>query len=140
MIKSWVAITAAISVVLTVLMLSFLFFPQQSEDNLLLESTEDNTTATNLGFTYLPVTPRVSAYYNLGVNSGAMVTEVIPKSPAGIAGVEVGDVILSFNGDGIEEGVPLLGMMMACPANHNINLEIQRGENVSMVEFMHIER
>lgn len=140
MIKSRVAITVTVSVVLAVLALSFLFFPRQSEDNLLLKPTEDNTAATNLGFTYLPVTPRVSAYYNLGVNSGALVTEVIPKSPAGIAGVEVGDVILSFNGDGIEEGAPLLGMMMSCPTNHSIDLEIRRGGNMSMVELMHIER
>ena len=138
--KSRVAIMGVITAVLVALLLGFFLFPRQSEDSLLLEPAQGTSAATNLGFTYLQVTPRVSAYYDLGVDSGALVTEVIPKSLAGKAGVEVGDVILSFNGDRLEEGVPLLGMMMACPDDQRIVLEVRRGEKVSIVELNHIER
>ena len=138
--KSKVAIIGVIATVLVAIVLSFFLLPWQSEDEPSLEPPQETSAATDLGFTYLQVTPRVSAYYDLGVDSGALVTEVIPKSPADRAGVEVGDVILSFNGDRLEEEAPLLGMIMACPADHGIALEVWRGENVSTVELIHIER
>ena len=139
--KSGVIIPSVIATVLFILVLGFFLFPRQSEELLPPETAQGNSEATNLGFTYLPVTPGVSAYYDLGVDSGALVTEVIPQSPAASAGVKVGDVILSFNGARVEKEVPLLGMMMmACSADHRIVLEVWRGENVSTVELIHIER
>ncbi len=138
--KSRVAIIGVIAAVLVALVLAFFLFPRQSEDELSLELAKGNSSAVNLGFTYLTVTPRVSAYYDLGVETGALVTEVIPKSPADKAGVEVGDVILSFNGDRLEEKVPLFGMMMACPPDHGIVLEVWRGDNINTVELSHMGR
>ena len=138
--KSRLTIIGAIAVVIIVLVSGFLLLPRQSEELLSPETAQGNSEATNLGFTYLPVTPRVSAYYDLGVDSGALITEVIPQSLAASAGVEVGDVVLSFNGVRVEEEVPLLGMMMTCPAGHRIVLEVLRGGNVSTVELIHIER
>ena len=128
-----------IAAVLAALVLVFFLVPRQSEDNPSLEPAPGNSAATNLGFTYLPVTPRVSAYYDLGVDSGALVTEVIPESPADRAGVEVGDVILSFNGGRLEEEPPL-GMMMACYADHIIAMEVRRGKNIDIIEINHMGR
>ncbi len=138
--KRRVAIMGVIAVVLLVIVSAFFLLPRQPEESPEPEPAQGTSAAINLGFTYLRVTPQVSAYYNLGVDSGALVTEVIPRSPADIAGVEVGDVILSYNGDRLEEEVPLLGMMMACPTDHRIVLEVWRGEKVSIFELMHIER
>ena len=121
-------------------MLIFFLLPWQSEGEPSFEPPPETSAATDLGFTYLKVIPQVSAYYDLGVHSGVLVTEVIPKSPADRAGVQVGDVILSFNGDRLEEETPLLGMMMACPADHRIALEVWRGESVSIAELFHTER
>ncbi|MFH0914005.1 MAG: hypothetical protein V1849_01790 [Chloroflexota bacterium] len=44
----------------------------------------------SLGFSYLAITPRLSEYYNLGVDSGTLVTEVVPDSVAAGAGVKAG--------------------------------------------------
>ncbi len=133
-------IIGAIAAVIVVLVLGFFLFPGQSEEWLPPEPALANRTATDLGFIYLPITPQISAYYDLGVDSGALVTEVIPKSPAARAGMEVGDVVLSFNGVRVEETTPLLGMMMACPAGHGIELEVWRGRSVSTVELTHMQR
>lgn len=132
-------ISAAVVAVVTILLLFFLL-PLYTEDRPPSELVRDNQTATDLGFTYLPITPQISAYYDLDVASGALITEVIPGSPAGKAGMEVGDVILSFNGARVEETAPLLGMMLVCPAGHKMALEVWRGESVSAVELIHMER
>ena len=92
-----------------------------------------------LGITYLTITPAVSVYYRLGVQYGALVTEVIPGSPADLAGVAAGDVILSFNGTKLDEEVPLLGMMMSCPAGDMVRLEVYRVKDILTVELLHLE-
>ncbi len=138
--KRRVAIMGVIAVVLLVIVSVFFLLPRQPEESPAPEPAQGISTGINLGFTYLPVTPRMSVYYNLNVDSGALVTEVVPRSPADMAGVEVGDVILSYNGDRLEEEGPLLGMMMTCPDDHRIVMEVWRGDEVSIVELMHIER
>ncbi len=138
--KRRAAIMGVIAVVLLAIVSAFFLLPRQPEESPAPEPAQGTSTGINLGFTYLPVTTRVSAYYNLSVDSGALVTEVVPRSPADMAGVEVGDVIISYNGDRLGEEAPLLGMMMTCPADHRIVLEVWRGENVTIVELIHIER
>ena len=93
-----------------------------------------------MGITYLPVTRGLSAYYELGVDYGALVTEVMANSPASSAGVKVGDVILSFNEVRLNQGMSLLGLMRACPNGSRIALEVWDGNGVRAVEFVHIER
>lgn len=102
------------------------------------EQELERTTPLDLGFTYLPVTSEVVAYYNLGVDSGALVTEVSPGSPADRAGVKVGDVILKFNGVSLEEGVSLFGMMKTChPGGNSMLMEIWRDNSYQTVEMVH---
>lgn len=128
-----------IAAVMAILASVFFFFPRQTEENLIPEPVPERSAATTLGFSYLPVTPRVSAYYNLGVDSGALITEVTPGSPAAMAGMEVGDVIISFDCDPLEEE-PLLGMMMACYADRTIAMEVWRGETIDIIKLNHMGR
>lgn len=87
-----------------------------------------NTDVPMLGMTYLPLSPESCAYYDLGVDSGALVTEVISGSPMDLASLKPGDVILSYNGTPLDEGVPLLCLMRGCPAGEEIVLEVCRGD------------
>jgi S1-C subfamily serine protease len=136
--KKRVAIIGVIVVVLLSIVSTFFLLPRQPEETMVSEPSQGISPSINLGFTYLQVTPQVSAYYNLGVNSGVLVTEVIPESPAELAGVEVGDVILSYNGGDLKEEAPLFGMMMICPANHRIVMDVWREGKVSVFELTHV--
>jgi len=99
-----------------------------------LELAQEADTGFNLGITYLPVTPMLSAYYDLGVDSGVLVTEVVPGSPLELASVQVGDVILSCNGCELDEGVSLLGMMRAFEPTDKIVLEVSSEGQRRIVE------
>lgn len=93
--------------------------------------------ALDLGVTYLPVTPGVAAYYNLGVQRGALVTEVAPNSLAADMGIKKGDVILSFNGASLEEGVSLLAMMRSCMAGSVVTMDIWDNGERETVQLQH---
>ncbi len=133
---SRVAMIGIVAAILSVLILGFYFLPWRTENGLPLEPARSSAASLDLGVTYLPLTPGLSAYYDLGVDSGALVTKVVPNSPADRAGVKVGDVILSFNGARVEEESSLLGMIRACPADSDIVLEVYRG-NSRMVALVH---
>jgi len=49
-----------------------------------------------LGVSGLSLTPEIAAYYNLPVEKGALITEVMPDSPAEKAEIERGDIIIGF--------------------------------------------
>ena len=128
---------AVITVVILIGILLGVLLPWQSKNRSSPEQAQETGTAANLGIIYLTVTPGLSAYYNLGVDSGALVTEVVPNSPADKAGVKVGDVIISFNGTRVEQGTSLLGIMRTCLTGDRISLEIWRAKSSQTVEFVH---
>jgi len=49
-----------------------------------------------LGVSGLSLTPEIASYYNLPVDKGALITEVMPGSPAEKAEMEKGDIIIGF--------------------------------------------
>jgi len=49
-----------------------------------------------LGVSGLSLTPEIASYYNLPVGKGALITEVMPNSPAEKAEMEKGDIIIGF--------------------------------------------
>ena len=132
------SITFVITLGVVVVLLGFFLISNQSEDGMLPEPASQQRTSIDLGMTYLQVTPQLSAYYDIGVESGALVTEVVPDSPAERAGIRAGDVIISFNSARLEKGSPLLGMMMACPAGHTATLEVRRGNDTMTVKLPHM--
>ena len=124
------SIVAAVSALLLV----FVVLPRQPEQTE-LAPTPDADVAVALGITYLRVTPTLADYYQLGVDSGVLVTEVTPGSPMDLASVQAGDVILSYNGTAVDEDISLLGLMRTCRPEDTISLEICRGRDYCFVEF-----
>ncbi len=101
------------------------------------EQMQGNSSALDHGIVYLPVTQRIADYYGLGVDSGALVTQVTKDSLVDQAGIKVGDVILSFNGVHIGEATPLLGMMRSCPMGNGIILGVWSDGNTREVTIIH---
>jgi S1-C subfamily serine protease len=134
-VKLRIVITGVISIVVVILVFSL--FSSETENWALPESSATGKTSADLGIIYLPVTQGLTEYYELGAEYGALITEVVPGSPADRAGLRAGDVILSFNGAKPEEQTPLLGMMMACPAGNTVTLEIWGETGVRMIEVFH---
>ena len=131
-------LTAFVVIVgIVVVLLGFFLFSGRAEDRVLPQPTAIDKTSAGLGIIYLPVTRGLSEYYSLGVDYGALVTEVIPGSPADRSGIQVGDVIIAFDEATLESKARLLGMMMACPAGNIVTLEVRRGTETKVIEIFH---
>jgi serine protease Do len=55
-----------------------------------------------LGVSLQPLTPDLAASFDAKGKTGALVSEVVPDSPAARAGVRSGDIVLGFNGKKIQ--------------------------------------
>jgi serine protease Do len=64
---------------------------------------EGHVTRGWLGVQIQGVTPEMAQQFDLDEASGALVSQVLPDTPAAKAGVERGDVIVEFNGEKIDE-------------------------------------
>ncbi len=126
-----------IAIVVLALTLGVYFIPRQTQSAAPGKPAKQNTAATDLGITYLPLTPGVSAYYDLGVDWGALVTEVVPNSLADRGGLKVGDVILSYNGAVVEKGSSLLSVVKECPVGASVVMEVCREKISQTIGFVH---
>ncbi|MFQ5857160.1 MAG: S1C family serine protease [Anaerolineae bacterium] len=86
-----------------------------------------------LGVETLMVTPELKATYALSVDHGARVEVVAADSPAATAGLRHGDVILTINGEMINEDNPFLNVIMRHRIGDSIELFVNRvGEELTL--------
>jgi len=133
-------VLSVIAVISVLVITALVFLLQDRDENSIPAPAILNSVTIDMGVSYLPVTPGLSEYYGLGVDSGALVTEVAQDSIADKAGLKVGDVILAFNGTEVGEDVPLFGMMRECPPGSPVTLEVWRGDSYQKVELLHTSR
>ena len=79
-----------------------------------------------LGVLIQPVTRELAENFDLDRPVGALVAQVTPDSPAEAAGIEVGDVILGFEGQNVEESQQLPAMVAATAPGSEVKLQILR--------------
>ena len=107
--------------VIMALGLGFLWsFMWQTQSSRISDQTR-SISRTGLGVIYVPVTAKTASYYGLDIDFGALVTQVIPESPADIAGLQQGDVIMTFNGIVLREGVSLVRLLIECTVGHGVS-------------------
>jgi len=79
------------------------------------------------------VTPELKATYALSVDHGARIEQVMTDSPAEAAGLRRGDVILSVDGQLINEDHPLINLLMHHRVGDSIELLVNRvGEELTL--------
>ena len=81
-----------------------------------------------MGVRIADITQRIQDHFGLTVDAGVVVISVATGSPADEAGVEVGDVILTINGDVVESAEQVVDAVRAQSPGTAVVLTVLRGE------------
>jgi S1-C subfamily serine protease len=85
------------------------------------------------GVVMLPISPAVAAQLNLPDTKGALVQETLENSPAARAGLQPGDVILSYNGRPIADWKDLRNRVAETEPGREIPIRLLRaGKNLDL--------
>jgi 2-alkenal reductase len=79
-----------------------------------------------IGISYQPIDPTVSSILNLSVADGILITQVDPASPAGRAGLQEGDVILTVESEKIDQEHTLTGLLFKRKVGDTVTLTVLR--------------
>ncbi|MBN1237664.1 MAG: Do family serine endopeptidase [Gammaproteobacteria bacterium] len=80
------------------------------------------------------VTPGLARALELGVDMGALVTEIESGSPAEQAGIEVGDVVTAVNGEAVETSADLRNEIGLVRLGETVTLTLARGDETMTVD------
>ncbi|MGD2118838.1 MAG: DegQ family serine endoprotease [Chromatiales bacterium] len=87
-----------------------------------------------LGVLIQDVTHELAESFNMDRPRGALISRVLESSPAEAAGLQPGDVILSFNGRAVEKSSQLPPLVGTSPINKAADVEILRNGKLKHVE------
>ena len=82
-----------------------------------------------IGVSIVEISPQIAYYYNLPVNYGLFVNDVIEGGSADIAGIETGDIIIAFNGEKVTSSAEFIAKRNTFKAGDTITLTINREGN-----------
>ena len=86
-----------------------------------------------LGVSIQTITPELAAALKLEERNGALVSDVMPDGPADQAGIQRGDVILTFNDQHIEDSRDLAATVAGTPVGEDIEVLVLRdGKRTSL--------
>ncbi|RPD84194.1 DegQ family serine endoprotease [Neisseria weixii] len=86
-----------------------------------------------LGVIIQEVSYDLAKSFNLDRASGALIAKVMPNSPAQQAGLQVGDIVRSVNGEEVRSSSDLPVMVGAMPPGKEVKLEVWRkGKKISV--------
>jgi S1-C subfamily serine protease len=74
------------------------------------------------------------ARFEVSVDQGALVTEVVPGSAADDAGIEAGDVITKVGGKDVEEAASVRDAILDHKAGDTVKVELARGDDTRTVD------
>ena len=79
-----------------------------------------------LGVGIQDISEEVAEYYGIKEKKGVLVTEVFPDDPADKAGIEPKDIILSVNGENIDNARELTGLIANTSVGDTIKIKVLR--------------
>ncbi len=80
-----------------------------------------------LGISYVMIDGQIAAERNLPVQQGALITEVLPQTPAAAAGLQPNDIITAVNGKGFDQNNSLRLELIQYSPGDSVTLTVQRG-------------
>ena len=92
-----------------------------------------------LGVALWTVDPSFAKANNLAVNEGVYIVEVVPDSPADVAGLEEGDVIISFGGKEIINRDELVQAIHTSQIGEGVEIIFVRGSDIQTTSAQLIE-
>jgi len=89
-----------------------------------------------LGVQIQKVTPDLAESFDLDSEKGALVADVVKDSPAARAGIETGDIILSFNGQDVDSMRKLPRLVAAIPPGTKVKMKVLRRGKVKKLKVV----
>jgi serine protease Do len=93
-------------------------------------------TAPYIGVYGIAVNPRVATYYELPIDMGFLITNVVEGSPAYKAGLESGDIIISFDGVEIRTAEALKKEISKRRIGERARAYVVRGEKRGYIDIV----
>lgn len=93
-----------------------------------------------LGVSVATVTPLLAASENLSVDRGALIAEIVADSPAEVAGLKVGDVIIRFGDQEISDIADLVRAIRTSEIGEEVEIVFVRGEDTKTTSARLVER
>ncbi len=87
-----------------------------------------------LGVLIQDVTRELAESFEMEKPIGALVSQVLPESPAVAAGFEVGDIIIEFNGKEVQTSSSLPPMVGVTPINKDVPVKVIRNGKVKTLK------
>lgn len=87
-----------------------------------------------LGVVIQPVTQELAESFDLKRPQGALVAKIVPDSPASEAGLQPGDIILSYGGTSIQTSGELPPLVGATPVGKRVSIDILRNGEERQLE------
>jgi len=81
-----------------------------------------------LGIVVEPLSPMIAQKYGVEIEAGMLVTQVMRESPAGQAGMQIGDVIVGVGRFPIENMQDFAMLLQALPARGEVRVHVVRGD------------
>lgn len=82
---------------------------------------------------HLEVTPELAAERRLPTSAGALVTAPRPNSPAALAGVQAGDIVIGVNGAEVTLEQPFVNLLKRVPRGSRVELAVLRAGRVAVI-------
>lgn len=79
-----------------------------------------------LGVYIQPISEEFAKAYDLRSNDGAVVSDVVPDSPAEKAGIMRGDVLIKLNNEAIKDPGQFVSMVRKCAAGDEVSIDLIR--------------
>ncbi|MBW2056639.1 MAG: DegQ family serine endoprotease [Deltaproteobacteria bacterium] len=97
-----------------------------------------------VGLKIQEVTPQIAKAFGLDQVKGALVSDVIPQSPADKAGIRRGDIILEYGGRSVQDAAHFRNMVVLTPIGTKVPVKIFREGRIMelnvVVEEMPLEK